>query len=248
MSQFESVIQATTKIPADNWEKVYYSGYVLSRLGLGDYIPSNDIWRLVTNWYAFTGLIFITMSVTYFIPVLTAVKEQKKLGINISGLGSSPQNMVVNVWNGENFNYFKYQLLLLSDALVDHNQNHRAYPIIHYFHNNKRKDAVVLKLAQLNEVIYLFQKYIRKEVTLDKSELLAINSALNNYTEVISEVSSLYFVQASDGSVPLNKLIGTGLLVDNYKEIPLDEEMRKRRMIFQTLVVQDGWNWEEVVK
>ena len=247
MSQFGSIIAATTKLPATEWEKVYYAGYVLSTLGLGDYLPSTNTWRLVTNLYAFTGLIFITMSVTYFIPVLSAVIKQRKLGINISGLGDSPQEVILNAWNGQNFAFLKFQLLTLSDELVDHNQNHRAYPIIHYFHNNKRRNAVVLQIAKLNEVVYLFQNYIRKEFTLNKSELLPIVSALNNYKEVVRDVTKVKMVQNSTASTPLQKLIDKGLLVDNFEQIELNDEMRKNRMIYRSLVEQDGWQWDDVI-
>lgn len=247
MGQIDSIIDATTKLPATDWEKVYYSGYVLSTLGIGDYVPSTNTWRLVTNLYAFTGLIFITMSVTYFIPVLSAVIKQRKLGINISGLGDSPQEVILNAWNGQNFDFLKFQLLNLSDELVDHNQNHRAYPIIHYFHNNKRKNAVVLQIAKLNEVVYLFQEYIRKDLTLNKSELLSILSALNNYKEVIGDVTRVKIIQNSSVSTPIHKLIDKNLLVDNFEKIELNDEMRENRMVYQSLVEQDGWQWDDVI-
>ena len=247
MAQIGSVMDATTKLPATGWEIVYYSGYVLSTLGLGDYVPSTDTWRLVTNLYAFTGLIFITMSVTYFIPVLSAVIKQRKLGINISGLGDSPQEVILNAWNGENFDFLKFQLLNLSDELVDHNQNHRAYPIIHYFHNNKRKNAVVLQIAKLNEVVYLFQEYIRKDLSLNKSDLLAIGSALNNYKEVVRDVTRVKMIQNSSVSTPIHKLIDKGLLVDNFEQIELNDAMHKNRMVYQSLVEQAGWQWDDVI-
>jgi hypothetical protein len=247
MGQIDSIIDATTKLPTTGWEKVYYSGYVLSTLGIGDYVASTNTWRLVTNLYAFTGLIFITMSVTYFISVLSAVIKQRKLGISISGLGDNPQEVILNAWNGQNFNFLKFQLLNLSDALVDHNQNHRAYPIIHYFHNNKRKNAVVLQIAKLNEVVYLFQEYIEKELTLNKSELLSILSALNNYKEVIGDVTKVKIIQNSSVSTPIDKLIDKNLLVDNFEQIELNDAMHENRIVYQSLIEQDGWQWDDVI-
>jgi len=86
----------SSKIPASAIEKLYYSGFVISTLGIGDFMASNDIWRIVTDVYSFTGLILLTMSVTYFIPVLSGVIKQRKLGINLSSLGSSPQEIILN--------------------------------------------------------------------------------------------------------------------------------------------------------
>ena len=122
-SDVDSVIDSTTKLPTDLGQKAYYSGFVLSTLGIGDYVASNDLWRIITILYSFTGLIFITMSITYFIPVLDAVIKKRKLGINLSSLGNSPQEIVLHAMDTDNYDYFKFQVLGLSDQLVEHSQN-----------------------------------------------------------------------------------------------------------------------------
>ncbi|TYP74377.1 potassium channel family protein [Aquimarina intermedia] len=247
IAQDDSVINASTKVPANIWEKIYYSGFVLSTLGIGDFVGSTVIWRIITNVYAFTGFVLITMSVTYFIPVLGAVKKQRKLGINISGLGPSPQKIILNGWNGENFDFLKFQLFSLSDDLVEHNQNHRAYPIIHFFHNSKSDNAIIIQIAVLNEVILLFENYIRKDITLNKNDLLSMHSALNNYVDVIKEVTRVKIGKTLSKDTPHELLAAEGLIVDNNERIDLNETLRKNQRVFQSLIVQDGWQWEEVI-
>ena len=99
-------------------------------------MPSGDIWRVLTSIYSFTGLILLTMSVTYFIPVLSAVIDQRKLGITLGTLGSSPEEIVLTSWNGKNFEPLISKVDALSDSIIKYSQQHRAYPVIHYFHNN----------------------------------------------------------------------------------------------------------------
>ena len=91
LSQSDSVLSSSTKVPADIWEKLYYAGFTVSTLGIGDYIPATNEWSIVTDVYSFTGLAFITMSITYFVPVLSGVIQKRNLGIIISSFGESPQ-------------------------------------------------------------------------------------------------------------------------------------------------------------
>ena len=141
LSEPTSVVSAGKKVPADIWEKLYFAGFTVSTLGIGDYIPSSDEWSIVTDVYTFTGLVFVTMSITYFVPVLSGVTQQRSLGIMLSSLGQSPQQIVLNNWDGRSFNRLIAQASSLANLLVMHSQNHKAYPVIHYFHTHKAKNS-----------------------------------------------------------------------------------------------------------
>lgn len=245
-SDMDSVINSTTKLPTDIWQKVYYSGYVLSTLGLGDYIPSNDLWRGTTILYSFTGLIFITMSITYFIPVLSAVIEKRKLGINLSGLGNNPQKMVLGFLDGDGSNFFDFVLFSLSGDLIEHSQNHRAYPVIHYFHNNHKDDTIILQIARLNEAVYILSEYIKDEIQPRTKQLGAMVSALNNYVKVVIEVSGSELKEYDFDEIDLSELRTRELVKGGTLNTAIDEMMRKRRSVLRALVEEDGWDWADV--
>ena len=154
-SQPGAIIDSTTMVPANLWQIIYYSGYTISTLGMGDYVASGDVWRLLSTIYSFTGLILLTMSVTYFIPVLSAVIDQRKLGLNLSTLGKTPQEIVLNAWNGNDFHRLTDKIDGIANSIIKYSQQHRAYPVIHYFHNNKQKSSVVLQLARLYEALII---------------------------------------------------------------------------------------------
>jgi len=239
-----SVINGTTKLPANTWEKIYYAGYVLSTLGLGDFIASTNVWRLVTNLYGLTGLVLITMSVTYFIPVLSAVIKKRKLGINLSTLGNSPQKILLNAWNGENFNSLIDQLQTMSSDILEHNQNHRAYPVIHYFHNSKKKYAIVLQLARLNEAVFMLQHNLCSKYKIPENNLAAVATALNNYVEVIQEVSHLS-IQNKDQplNVKSNELEAQVFFKESSE---YTSQMLHNRLVFLKLIQKDGWVWNDI--
>ncbi|WP_300442064.1 potassium channel family protein [Christiangramia sp.] len=241
-----SILNSTTRISAGLIEKIYYAGFTISTLGVGDYIASSNTWRILSAVYSFTGLILLTMSVTYFIPLLSAVIEQRKLGIRLSNLGNSPEEILINSWNGKDFAQFTDMIEDLSESLVQHSQNHRAYPVIHYFHNWKEKNAVILQLARLHEALYLLKYEISEEIRPDLIKLKPLEVAIQNYTEVILEVTHLNVLEETPPLARTDTLREQGLLLENRKEISVTGELKKTRRIFQTLVQQDGWTWELV--
>jgi hypothetical protein len=246
LSQSDSVVSSSTKVPADAWEKFYYAGFTVSTLGIGDYIPSTNEWSVVTDIYAFTGLALVTMSITYFVPVLSGVTQKRNLGIMISSFGQSPQEMVLNSWDGKSFNRMIAQASSIANMLVMHSQNHKAYPVIHYFHSHKAKNTVIIGITTLYEALLILRYYVKEEIRPDQNDLSPLHTALENYLEVISEVSTV----SKKGSAPdlpdMTKLEEKGMINPALKDQSIKEEVQHQRTLLASLVEQDGWNWKEI--
>jgi hypothetical protein len=58
--------------------KIFYTGYTLSTLGLGDMEPEGNFWDILTAILSFTGLILISIAITYLIPVVSAEIAKRK--------------------------------------------------------------------------------------------------------------------------------------------------------------------------
>lgn len=240
-----SIINSSTKAPVDITGKIYYTGYIITTLGTGDYIASSNLWRIVSNIYSFTGLLLLTMSVTYFIPVLSAVIEQRHLGIKLSALGSSSEEMILNSWNGKDFSRLTDKIPEISDALIKHSQHHRAYPVIHYFHNSKEKNNIILQLARLYEVLFLLKNSIKTEVRPEPQDLSPLEVAFENYLEVITKTSHFRFDKPVTSPPDYPKLEEAGLL-DLTSGFNSLYEADRNRTILQSLVNKDGWDWSHV--
>ncbi len=241
-----AIIDSTTKIPANFWQIVYYSGFSLSTLGMGDYVASADIWRVLTSIYSFTGLILLTMSVTYFIPVLSAVIDQRKLGISLSTLGSSPEEIVISCWNGENFDPLLKKVDKISDSIIKYSQQHRAYPVIHYFHNNKEKNAIILQLARLYEALLIISFEVKDEFKPGEGSIKPLQVAYENYFEVIAEVTHIDPARTDPPFSNTSRLSKKKMLAEIVEEKSYSENICRNRKIFKTLVEQDGWSWKLV--
>ncbi|GAA4307385.1 ion channel [Pontixanthobacter gangjinensis] len=240
-----AIIDSTSKMPANLWQLIYYSGFSISTLGMGDYIATGDIWKILSSVYSFTGLILLTMSVTYFVPVLSAVIDQRKLGIKLSTLGSSPEEIIISGWNGENFDHLTSKVDDLSDSIIKYSQQHRAYPVIHYFHNNKSKNAIILQLARLYETLLLISQEVKQEIQPEPESLKPLFVAFENYFEVIAEVTHIELVKEDPPGSGTEKLSEKQLLAKT-EDSTYSSEIHKHRRLFRSLVWQDGWKWEQL--
>lgn len=249
LSEADSVVHSVTKTNAGTLEKLYYAGYTLSTLGIGDYVASNDFWRIVTNVAAYSGLVFITTSITYFLPVLSAVGLQSTLSLYISGMGKTPQQILVKSWNGKDFSSFFDNTSDLCQMLIKHTMNHQSYPVIHYFHNSQPKLSVAPAIALLDEAFQMLGNTLQQGVAVDEAKMSMLQTALDSYLEV---VKGNFLKNAS----PNEEAPMPDLRQLEEKEVPLksreavrqgfQQHLQERRQLLTVLLEMDGWSWKEV--
>ncbi|RNI31822.1 two pore domain potassium channel family protein [Rufibacter immobilis] len=249
LSDGDSIISSTTRESATALEKLYYAGFTLSTLGVGDFVASSSSWRILTSSMAFAGLVFITTSITYFLPVLSAVNLQSKLSLYISSMGGTPQEMVAKGWNGENFSSFFDCVPNMCQMLIKHTLNHHSYPVIHYFHNKEPKQAIIVQVVVLEEVYYLLRQVVSTEVILDEVKMTMLRTALDTYFSLVKE--NFIKEESSHKSPPapeLAPLLHSGIPVKQEASINQGNSQQQpdSRNILTALLGSDGWTWQEV--
>ncbi|GAA4437054.1 potassium channel family protein [Pontibacter saemangeumensis] len=245
LSDKNSIVKSSTLVVATPLEKLYYAGFTLSTLGVGDYIATTDSWRIVTSLAAFSGLAFITASITYFVPVLSAVGLQSKLSLYISGMGKTPQQLILNSWNGKDFSSFFDTVSDLCQMLMQHTMNHHSYPVIHYFHNNKVKLAITPAIVLLDEAFHLLKCTSSK----DELKMEMLQTTLDTYLETMRESFLKNDEAHSDAPTPvLEPLQKQGLLQENTEQVKqvFEREQKDRRKLLTALLEKDGWSWKQV--
>ncbi|MEL7559181.1 potassium channel family protein [Stutzerimonas chloritidismutans] len=240
-----SVIDGTTKAAADLWETFYYAGFTLSTLGVGDFAASNDAWRVLTSAAAFCGLTFITAAITYIVPVLSAVSLQNQLSLLISSMGRTPQEIMVNSWNGSDFSRFYDNASDIRQMLVEHTLNHHAYPVIRCFHNKQAEKNVIPAVVSLSELLQLLEGV--EDVPHDTLKHKMLVSALDQHLEMqrsnyLGQVNShvqppiIDLAALSDAGIPLKSNVSQML---NAPE---------RRRLLGALLEADGWGWHHIYR
>lgn len=241
-----AVVSSSTGLPITGYKLVYFTGYTLSTLGSGEFIPSANSWRLLTNLASFIGLSFITMCITYFVPALSAVILQERIGVYVNSLGKTPEDILINGWNGKDFHRLMSRLSDVYNNLIQHAQNHEAYPIIFFFHSRDAMRSPIINLAKLNEALGLLKHVVRKEAKPDDKELLTLESTLDFYTRIAGDHSS-----GNEHPLPqpdLDRLRTSSIPFDLtcLEQFSKDNELVSRRKVFSQLLVDCGWSWKNV--
>jgi len=243
-----AVVNDTTKLVADRWETLYYAGFTLSTLGVGDFSASGDGWRVLTSAAAFCGLTFITAAITYIVPVLSAVSLQNQLSLLITSMGRTPQEILAHSWNGSDFSSFYDNASDIRQMLVEHTLNHHAYPVIRCFHNRHASKNIIPAVATLDEVLRLLD-HVSEDVPQDRLKRRMLGAALDQHldmqrTNYLSGVHSDVRPPEIDSSplnvaqIPLKARDDSG-----GKENKQEEE---RRALLTALLEADGWRWKHV--
>lgn len=153
----DSLIDTNDNLPITWVERWYTIGYLLVTLGVGDYIMEEGLWQILAIFAAASGLVFITLGVTYVLSVLDAVTQKRAFASSVRGIGENVTEIVLNSWNGKNFNDIDLLLNSFSTQLSTLTAQHNAYPILHYYHSSKRNEESAVAVATLDEAMTIFK-------------------------------------------------------------------------------------------
>ncbi|MDB9526689.1 potassium channel family protein [Oscillatoria sp. CS-180] len=130
-------IQASQgETPTDFQTALYYSGYTLTTLGVGDLVPKNSFWRLITVLEAAVGFSIITASLTYLLSVYSALTQRNTFALSLHHKAARRADaavMLTNLKGQGNFDPALQELSNMSRDLLSLLESHHAYPILHYF-------------------------------------------------------------------------------------------------------------------
>ena len=243
-SDKNAIISSTNGVPADIMERIYFTGYTLSTLGNGDFKAGTDGWRIFAAFISFTGLIFITTAITYMVPVLSAVTQRRALSIQIASIGNSPQRILLNNWNGENYKKLEALFQNLTHEIIHQGQMHLSYPVLHYFQHENKEASLLPNLAALDEAISLLLLYIPRHMRPEDQFLVPLRKAITTF---IGSLTSLYLTSEASEVPALQvdelKQEGVPLLQPDIQKI---EQLSKRRRSLKAMVEYNGWEWKEI--
>ena len=244
ISDPQAVVDSTTHQAATSLERFYYTGYLLTTMGNGDYIGGTDLWKVYAALISFTGLLMITLSISYMVPVLSAVTERRALSIRIASIGHGPQAMLVNNWNGQDFSMLNGQLQELAQSIAKQGQLHFSYPVLHFFHHSQKETALLPNLVAFDEAITILLLYVPKEYRPAEQYLIPVRLAISSFLETLTAT----FIKASDELPPIFNLdkirdLNVPLCVPSQNKIA---ELDLRRRILCAMMENGGWHWEDL--
>lgn len=241
-----SIVNSNTKAPTGLLEKIYVTGYNLSTLGNGDYMGGSPMWKLFFPIGAFTGLIMVTVALTYLIQVFSNVNGKRNFSSYVSGLGNTPEDLLLNAWNGKDFSALNNHLLQLNKQLSAIHHNHMSFPVLHFYYSSDEKTSVPVTVSILDEAITILNTHVQKEVCPDA---LTMQLTRNTVTDFLSTLNK-GFIKPSDAAQPspqLSKLERRNVpLQKNESDTNNANNLRKRRELLLGFLEDEGRDWTSV--
>ncbi|MCF8373467.1 MAG: potassium channel family protein [Bacteroidales bacterium] len=246
ISQPDSLMNVETNSPTTIIDKIFYTGYTLSTLGLGDIEPDGSFWDILTAILSFSGLILISIAITYLIPVVSAEIIKRRISVYITTLGCLVEDILMNHWNGKNFKELEQPFISLTGSIILHAQNHKAYSVLHFFHSSDKKEAFVLNLTNLDEVLTTLLHAIPEAQQPSFNVLMGLRRAITSYLVTLPEA----FITPGVEDPPLPELAAletNGILLIPGETADLAyEKIKLRRRLLLSLIKDDGWEWNDL--
>jgi hypothetical protein len=251
-----SVVRASgAQPPAGFFERLYFAGFSVSTLGTGDFIPNGDAARLLTVFASMSGFFMMTLTVTYAMPVISAVVAKRRLASSIAGLGLTPEEILRGAWDGESLASLEQPLVNRASEIEMHTQQHLAYPVLHVFHIAQPRAAVGPRIAALSETLRLI-RHLPEEAQPPPAAMRSAQSAIDGFLRLArsSFVPPEQQHDAPDRPV-VEPLRTAGLPIPPEKGTVEDDKRKgedasqqeRRRRLLRALAEDDGWTWADVV-
>jgi voltage-gated potassium channel Kch len=164
--------------PAPGWvDAIYFSGVTLTTVGYGDVVPRITSLRFVALFEAASGLIVISLAITYILTVYAALERKRAVAVSLyhqAGDGADVAGFIAHHFVEGRFYGLRDALRTVTRDLQGLHESHIDHPVIHYFHPvevYKGTPRVLFLLLETCSVI---------STVLEREE----NSDLRNYPEV----------------------------------------------------------------
>ena len=234
----DMVVNGTSLLPANYTQRFYYTGYVLSTLGIGDFVPGNSTSRILTAILSFSGFILITIGLTYLLSVVQAVLKKKELAFYLSTLGEDIEKMYNFFKKEENLDTLMSDATNLRQKIFENASSYLSFPIVDYFLTRDSNSALIVQMAVLYEVLMV----LKKDWDPDSIQFAKINGiiqAIEKYLDLALEKPN-----SSDHNEEKLKTLRSYWRSRGYV-------YRRNKVVdqrFTTSLGYAGWNWESVYK
>lgn len=226
-------------IPADTVERLYFTGYVISTLGIGDWKPNTPFFEIITSLFSFFGFVFFTTSMTYLLSVSTGIVNKRSIALAVRNLGSSPDEVVRGLLDMDTS--FAYQQLSSLQQLVDtHATYYQAYPVMHYYNNPMKESSLSTSLAVLDEALSMLLS--SRHPSSLKKEILPLRNSLSHF---FKRIEGKYGEKAG-GAPDINwhsLHLPQEMLQAGFEEI---STLKGRRKVLGDLLNNEGLSWRDV--
>lgn len=217
--------------PVSWFDLSYFAGYTMFTLGNGGFAPRDGVWQFATVLSTASGMLFVTLTVTYVLSVLDAVAQKHAFADGVTGLGTQVDTIIQRYWTDEEFEGLNLQLNTYTSQMNTLTANHKAYPVLHYFHSQQANKDPVVAIAILDEMLTLLRFGIDEPDRPSEAILRNARASVQSYLDTLQALQ-----QPSYRSPPvpdLTSIRNAGLptvaddeFIETLNEMGVDERRR----------------------
>ncbi|CAN5637956.1 potassium channel family protein [soil metagenome] len=238
-----SLVNAHVEEPVTWAGRIYFVAYSMFTMGNGDFYPAGAFWQIATSLTTASGMMFVTMGVSYVLSILGAIATKRSFASSVTGLARSGEALVAVGWNGKSLHSLDLPLNAFGSQLGKLVEQHRAYPILHYYHSEEDGNASAVAVAVLDEALTLIHAGVPEHAQPDPVLVKGARSSVDSYLKTLTSA----FIDPAGHAPPLPGLgflrsAGVPTVPDDaYATRMADLEGRRRKLL--GMVIDDAWEW-----
>ena len=242
-ADLSAVVRSSDRIPASFEERIYFTGFAISTLGVGDYVPGTAMWRFLTVVASLTGFFLLTLVISFLLTIAQKQSLHRRLALFIHHVGTTPQELIIAHWNPAENRVLNSVLETIVSDLVQFEQQQLDQPILNRFHGPSKERSIQLAIVTLDEALTIAD--VATETTLP-SHFPHARKAISSYLSALDYIE----LEHEPDAPPIPDL--TAL---REAGIPLCDEqairhayagLNERRSKLHALVKSTGWEWDTV--
>ncbi len=226
-------------VAATHADRLYYTGYVLSTLGIGNFYPSSQFQEIVTSVFSFFGFVFFTTTMTYLLSVSSAVIHKNSLAMSIRNLGENPAELMMVLQQMDTSFSFQ-QIANLEQMIIKNSVNYQAYPVLHFYHHPNNANTISINIAVLDEALSMM---LSSELPVPMhKELSSLRSALTAFLDHLQQ----RFNSKADEHPAINGH-NVQLPQNTDKKVFMEnQDIKSRRKVLTSILCNENRTWENV--
>jgi hypothetical protein len=241
-----ALMDTNTQEPVTWAGRIYFVANALFTMGNGEFSPTSGFWQIATGLTTASGMLFVTLSVSYVLSVMSAVAQKRAFATGVTGLGLHSTALVAQGWNGEDFHALDLPLNALVSQLSLLADQHKTHPILHYYHSESSQAASSVAVAILDEALTMLLFAIPEECRPNPAVLASARSSTEGYLRTLNS-AFIKPAQQPPAAPDLSHLRSQGIpVVDDAAFDQALTELGERRRKLLGMVRADTWAWSMV--
>jgi hypothetical protein len=143
--------------PAGALDTAYVAGFGIFALGVGDISPTTPAAQLLLVISAGTGLVLVTLVVTYLLSLTQAATHKRHVARLVRSLGEGSEEIAEHAWDGTSFQPATLALQEISHQLALLAEHHVTFPMLHHLGTHRPELTLGSRLVDILDAVHLMR-------------------------------------------------------------------------------------------